>query len=73
MQGRVDKFYTEAVLLEQPFVKDQTMTVGELTAKVSGETGEKISIRRFARFKMGEGLEKRQDDFAAEVAAQVNQ
>lgn len=73
VQGRVDKFFTEAVLLEQPFVKDQTITVTDLVAKVSAETGEKIKIRRFARFKMGEGLEKRQDDFAAEVAAQVNQ
>jgi elongation factor Ts len=72
VQGRIDKFFTESVLLEQPFVKDQTITVGDLVAKVSAETGEKISVRRFSRYKMGEGLEKRQDDFAAEVAAQVN-
>jgi len=72
VQGRVDKFYTEAVLLEQPFVKDQTITIADLVTKISSETGEKVKIRRFARFKMGEGLEKRQDDFAAEVAAQVN-
>jgi elongation factor Ts len=71
VQGRVDKFYGEAVLLEQPFVKDQTITVGELLTRVSSETGEKVKVRRFARFKMGEGLEKRQDDFAAEVAAQA--
>lgn len=72
VQGRVDKFYTESVLLEQPFVKDQTITIADLVTKISSETGEKVKIRRFARFKMGEGLEKRQDDFAAEVAAQVN-
>jgi elongation factor Ts len=71
VQGRVDKFYGEAVLLEQPFVKDQTISVGELLTRVSSETGEKVKVRRFARFKMGEGLEKRQEDFAAEVAAQA--
>jgi elongation factor Ts len=62
VQGRLDKFYTEAVLLEQPFVKDQTITIGELAAQLSAKTGEKISIRRFARYKMGEGLEKRSND-----------
>jgi elongation factor Ts len=61
IQGRLDKFYTEAVLLEQPFVKDQTVTVGELVTQLSAKTGEKISVRRFTRYKMGEGLEKRQD------------
>lgn len=73
VEGRISKFYTETVLLEQPFVKDQTVTVGELVAKLTAETGEKVSIRRFARFKMGEGIEKRQDNFADEVAAAINQ
>ncbi len=71
VEGRVAKFFTEAVLLEQPFVKDQAITIGELAAKVSAETGEKVSIRRFTRYKMGEGIEKRVDDFAAEVAAAI--
>ena len=72
VQGRLDKFYTETVLLEQPFVKDQTVTVGELVTNLTAKTGEKVSIRRFTRFKMGEGLEKRSDDFAAEVASMTN-
>jgi elongation factor Ts len=62
VEGRLDKFYTESVLLEQPFVKDQTITIGELVTQLTAKTGEKVSIRRFTRYKMGEGLEKRQDD-----------
>jgi elongation factor Ts len=73
VEGRISKFFTEAVLLEQPFVKDQSITVGELVSKLTAETGEKISVRRFMRYKMGEGLEKKSEDFAAEVAAVVNQ
>lgn len=73
IQGRIDKFYTDAVLLEQPFVKDQAITIRELVTQVTAKTGEKVSIRRFTRYKMGEGLEKRSDDFAAEVAAAVQQ
>ena len=69
IQGRIDKFFTEAVLLEQPFVKDQTITVGDLVTRLSTETREKVKVRRFTRYKMGEGLEKRSDDFASEVAA----
>ena len=69
VEGRVTKFYTETVLLEQPFVKDQAITISELVTQVTARTGEKISIRRFTRYKMGEGIEKRQDDFAKEVAA----
>lgn len=61
IQGRIDKFFTEAVLLEQPFVKDQAITVGELVIRLSAETGEKVKVRRFTRYKMGEGLEKRDD------------
>ena len=59
IQGRLDKFYTETVLLEQPFVKDQALTIAELVTQVTAKTGEKVSIRRFTRYKMGEGLEKR--------------
>jgi elongation factor Ts len=69
VEGRVSKYYTEAVLLEQPFVKDQAVTIGELVTKMTAKTGEKVSVRRFTRYKMGEGIEKRQDDFASEVAA----
>ena len=61
----------ESVLLEQPFVKDQAITVGELVTRLSSETKEKVQVRRFTRYKMGEGLEKKTDDFAGEVAAAV--
>lgn len=69
VEGRVGKFYEEAVLLDQPFVKDPAKTVGELVTEKIAKTGERITIRRFTRFKMGEGLEKRADDFGDEVAA----
>jgi elongation factor Ts len=69
VDGRVSKYYTETVLLEQPFVKDQAITIADLVTQVTAKTGEKVSIRRFTRYKMGEGLEKRQDDFASEVAS----
>ena len=64
IEGRLEKFYTETILLEQPFVKDQAVTIGELVVQLTAKTGEKISIRRFTRYKMGEGLEKRQEDAA---------
>jgi elongation factor Ts len=67
VEGRMSKFYQEVCLLEQPFVKDQNMTVGQLVTAVISKTGENIKIRRFVRFKMGEGLEKRSADLGAEV------
>jgi elongation factor Ts len=69
VEGRLNKFYEEAVLLDQPFVKDPTKTVGELVTDKMAKTGEKITIRRFTRYKMGEGLQRRGDDFGGEVAA----
>ena len=69
VDGRLNKFYEEAVLLDQPFVKDPAKTVGELVTEKVGKTGEKITVRRFSRYKMGEGLAKRDDDFGGEVAA----
>jgi elongation factor Ts len=71
IEGRLNKFYEENVLVDQPFVKDPSKTIGELVAEKIGAIKENISIRRFARFKMGEGIEKKQDDFAAEVASMV--
>ena len=53
VDGKLKKFYQENVLLEQPFVKDDTMTVGDLVKALSGKTGEKVEIRRFARFELG--------------------
>lgn len=71
IEGRLNKFYEEAVLLDQPFVKDPSKTIGELVAEKIGSIKENITIRRFTRYKMGEGLEKKADDFAAEVASMV--
>ncbi len=69
VEGKVEKFYKEACLLEQPFVKDADKTIEKLVIENIAKLGENISIRRFARFKVGEGLEKKESDFAAEVAA----
>ena len=68
VEGRLNKFYEEVVLLDQPFIKDPAKTVGELVTARIAKTGEKVTIHRFARYKMGEGLEKRADDFGDEVA-----
>jgi len=69
VEGRVNKFFEEAVLLDQPFVKDPAKTVNELLTEKIAATGERITVRRFARYKMGEGIAKREDDFGGEVAA----
>jgi len=69
VEGRLNKFYEEAVLVDQPFVKDPAKTINELLTEKIAKTGERISVRRFSRYKMGEGLEKRADDFASEVAS----
>ncbi|HEV3471376.1 MAG TPA: translation elongation factor Ts [Pyrinomonadaceae bacterium] len=69
VEGRLNKFFEEAVLLDQPFVKDPAKTVNELLTEKIAATGERITVRRFARYKMGEGLAKRADDFGSEVAA----
>jgi elongation factor Ts len=71
IEGRLNKFYEENVLVDQPFVKDPSKTIGELVAEKIGSIKENISIRRFTRYKMGEGIEKKADDFAAEVASMV--
>jgi elongation factor Ts len=68
VEGRLNKFYEEFVLLDQPFIKEPATTVGELITEKIAKTGEKVTIRRFARYKMGEGLAKRDDDFGGEVA-----
>jgi elongation factor Ts len=69
--GKMEKYYSEFVLLEQPFVKNPDLTISQLIAERVAKIGENIQVRRFSRFKLGEGIEKRQDDFAAEVAAQA--
>jgi elongation factor Ts len=69
VEGRLNKFYEEAVLVDQPFVKDPAKTINELLTEKIAKTGERITVRRFSRYKMGEGLEKRSEDFGGEVAA----
>lgn len=69
IEGKLDKFYKDACLLEQPFVKDPDTTLEKLVTSAIATLGENISIRRFARFKVGEGIEKKQEDFAAEIAS----
>ncbi len=71
INGRIEKYYKEVCLLEQPFVKDADTTVGQMLNNTVSKIGEKISIRRFVRFEMGEGLQKRQDNFAEEVMNQT--
>jgi elongation factor Ts len=77
VEGQISKFFAEQVLLEQVFVKNppenSKRTVEGLLKELVAKLGENIQIRRFARYELGEGLEKKQEDFAAEVAAQVNQ
>lgn len=67
VEGRIGKFYQETCLMEQAFVKDQNITVGDLVGQMISKTGENIRVRRFTRYKMGEGLEKRASDLGAEV------
>ena len=68
VEGMVNKWYSEVCLLEQNFVKDDKSTIEELMKTLSGKVGEKIDIRRFVRFELGEGLAKRESNLAEEVA-----
>ncbi len=71
--GRIQKFYKEVCLVEQPYVKDGDLTVAKFLKNVAAEIGTDIEIVKFARLEKGEGLEKRVDDFAAEVAKMTGQ
>ena len=71
VEGRIEKYYKEVCLMEQPFIKDPDQTVSDLVKSKIAKIGENISIRRFVRYQLGEGIEKRVDDFAAEVMAAV--
>ncbi len=71
IEGQVNKYYADICLLEQSYVKDPDKTVQTLLNETIATIGENMSIRRFARFVLGEGLEKKESDFAAEVAAAV--
>jgi elongation factor Ts len=71
VDGRINKYYEETVLNDQPFVKDPSKTVAELVTEKIAKTGERITVRRFTRYKMGEGLERRAEDFGSEVASML--
>jgi elongation factor Ts len=71
VQGRIEKRLKELSLVDQPFIRDQGITVEELVKQTVAELGENIQIRRFVRFVLGEGIEKEETNFADEVAAQT--
>ena len=71
VEGRIKKYYEEFCLLEQPFVKDSSKTINQLITEAIAAIGEKITVRRFTRYEMGEGIEKKKEDLADEVSKQV--
>jgi len=71
VEGRLEKFFNEVCLLEQPFIKDNDKTVEEVLKEKIAKIGENINIRRFVRFEKGEGLEKKEENFAEEVMKQL--
>lgn len=73
VEGRMGKWFEEVCLLDQKFIKDDSKTVGEVVSEAVALIGENIKVRRFARYVLGEGLERNETDFAAEVAAQLGQ
>ncbi len=73
VEGRIEKFYEQVCLVDQPYVRDGDKKISDLINEKISSIGENIRVRRFVRFERGEGLEKRVDDFAAEVQAQLGQ
>lgn len=73
VEGRIEKYYKEVCLLEQPFVKNPDITVQSLVNETALASGEKISVRRFTRYERGEGIEKKASDLAGEIAAMTHQ
>ncbi|MBP2668179.1 MAG: translation elongation factor Ts [Deltaproteobacteria bacterium] len=71
--GKLEKYFADFCLMEQAFIKDPDRKVGQLLAEIGKTTGVEVSVRRFVRFQVGEGLAKRSDDLAAEVAKQLGQ
>ena len=71
VEGRIAKYYKEVCLLEQAFIKDPDKTIDQLLKEKIAKIGENLSIRRFSRFEVGEGLEKKSENFAEEVAKQL--
>ena len=71
VQGRIEKRLKEMTLLDQPFIRDQGISVEDLVKQVKGKVGEPIKVSRFVRYILGEGIEKQESNFAEEVAAQM--
>ena len=71
MEGRIKKYYQDFCLMDQPFVKDSSKTIADVVNETIAFVGEKITIRRFVRYEMGEGIEKPKEDFAAEVSKTI--
>lgn len=71
VEGKIGKYYDENCLMNQKFIKDDTKTIAKVVKEYGDKMGKTLTVKRFTRFEMGEGLEKRNDDFAAEVAAQM--
>lgn len=71
VEGRIEKFFKEACLLEQPYIRDPEVSVQQVLTETIAKIGENISIRRFVRYEMGEGLQKKEENFAEEVMAQI--
>jgi elongation factor Ts len=71
LEGKMNKYYSENCLLEQAFIKDEDKKIEDLLTQISGEIGEKIILRRFVRFEVGEGIEKKQTNFVDEVNEQL--
>jgi len=69
LDGKLNKWLSENALLEQAYVAEEEKTISQMADELSSKTGEKISVRRFVRYELGEGIEKKTEDFAAEVAA----
>ena len=71
VMGRIGKYYEENCLLQQAFVKENKISVEKHVAEVAKQLGGKITVKAFTRFQTGEGIEKKEDDFAAEVASMI--
>jgi elongation factor Ts len=72
VEGRIGKRLKELSLLDQPFIRDSSMSVADLVKEVAGKIGENVKVRRFTRYTLGEGIEIEQVDFATEVASMTN-
>ncbi|MDE5085004.1 MAG: translation elongation factor Ts [Trichodesmium sp. St17_bin3_1_1] len=71
VKGRIEKRLKELTLMDQPYIRDQNKTLEEFVRETSAQLGEKVQVRRFIRFVLGEGIEKQESNFVEEVAAQT--